>query len=404
MTIRSYVLFAVIITIVLSAISYIIIVIAIERKNTDQTTKPYEMLKFRDSHKFAIGVKTGVDVAAARVPIQLLTYLNHAQNVFYFSDDDITIGSSHHLTGIVKEEFREKSLKKKSKEIKRIEDTVGWDVDRHKYFPALEAMYNKHSNVDWYMIIDDDTYVYWEALYLQIRRYDANKEWYLGLPRVMIGCANITKYSMSPHFAYGGTGILLSRPALRRLIPEISRCTKKYGSCFGDAAVAFCLNDVGIKLDGSLGKYMHMDAIGMDFNWPDEPCSWPTSLHHLQPKQTQELYDIDPLNPRNYNIEKSRYPRTYSELYDKFGTKPTQKIFDSRDSPSAPPYLTVKIEKTENCMKQCVSEIQCASWSHDQKAGICYLKKSIHKMEARDDFASGVVPSHYTCAVIDEKE
>src|SRR3989338_6138015 len=47
----------------------------------------------KGSAKIAFAMKTGKETGVIRLPLQLLTYLKHFQNVFFFSDEDTQIGN-----------------------------------------------------------------------------------------------------------------------------------------------------------------------------------------------------------------------------------------------------------------------------------------------------------------------
>ncbi|KAL0484563.1 hypothetical protein AKO1_011592 [Acrasis kona] len=372
----------------------------IHKRNMIHFTQSSQSTHFKGADKFVIGVKTGTDVVAERVPIQILTFLQHALNVYYLSDDNSYIGH-HFMTGIVKEEFDAKKLLRSDKKISRVEDTVGWDVDRHKYFPGFKFLYEKHPDKDWYVIIDDDTYVFWDELVAFLNsnkeRYDPSKDLYLGLARVVKGCSNITSFEHSPNFAYGGTGVILSRPAVEKLLLKLNDCIVRYDKCFGDASVAFCLKfEVGgILLDYSIQSYMHQDMLGPLTSWPQNACRFPITLHHLKPRELQELYERDPLNVRSRRSQNAT-KLNYEQLFKMYNNE-KEEVFEEFDTPLSGSYIKWECPSVDECKEGCRRDAVCASWSYDRYEKWCYQKKTMVKFQPKVNFTSGHIKEHYKC-------
>ncbi|RKO86961.1 hypothetical protein BDK51DRAFT_26581, partial [Blyttiomyces helicus] len=146
----------------------------------------------------------------------------------------------------------------------------GWKLDAHKNLPAWKVLFDKFPNAEWYFMIDDDTFVLFENLLTFITDYDPTQLWFLGAANVFIGCDNIKRFGTGPFFAHGGSGILLSRATMLRLLAILPSCIHKYRSCWaGDVRTALCLRDAGVLVRGRSG--FNGEPPNAKFRWPPQP-------------------------------------------------------------------------------------------------------------------------------------
>jgi hypothetical protein len=68
------------------------------------------------------------------------------------------------------------------------EKSDGWKTDAHKNLPGFREAYLRYPDMDWYFMIDDDTYVLWNNLFDVLDSYDPSKPWYMGLVYHYVGC------------------------------------------------------------------------------------------------------------------------------------------------------------------------------------------------------------------------
>jgi hypothetical protein len=349
-----------------------------------------------NSHKYLFGVKTGVEVAPDRAPIQYLTFLQHLKNVYYFSDDDVYIGNNF-IHGVLKAEYA-KAMGRKLLTDKIIQKrNVGWRLDRDKYFPALKEMWRKYPNVDWYTIIDDDTYIYFNAFDEFLSKKDPQKEYYFGSSRVFQGCGNFTSYANSPYFAYGGTGVVLSHAAMKKMMTIIDQCVVKYKKCYGDAFVAVCLLDVNIKFNWAMDEHgLHMEPPNDGFKeWPQNPCKTPIAFHHLLPKQTQKLYEVDALNPNNVLKKGYGHITNYGEL---FGHMNRDKPASEEGKGYKEKALAVeRVTTAKECRALCKKRKTCRTWEFLKKESKCEIRSLIRPQIDVSGSKSGVITNHYQC-------
>jgi Fringe-like len=169
----------------------------------------------------AVGLKTGKETFMDRVPIQLLTFLAKLDNVLIFSEISGRIGFTEMLDvieqlyegrekpseweDIVKHRkaATEKIVSGNSNEQKPDTSRIGWKVDAHKNLPGFVDLYTNFPDADWYMMIDDDTFVDLANLEDYLKRYNSNEEHYFGNAGVFAGCDGITEFGKGPYFAHG---------------------------------------------------------------------------------------------------------------------------------------------------------------------------------------------------------
>ncbi|KAJ3128578.1 hypothetical protein HK098_004004 [Nowakowskiella sp. JEL0407] len=288
----------------------------------------------------AIVLKTGHDVALNRVPIQLLTFLKNVENLLIIGDaPGVRIGS-HIMHDVVSDLYEDPLLKqavtdrikyesennitdnvpqsgpnmpdfrqvpKKNKfaagKVKRsvtggggeiVPDTKsdGWRKDAHKNLPAFKKLYEMYPHARWFFMVDDDTFAYLDTLLSYVKRYNWNKPYYMGIPNVFKGCDGVKKFGDGPHFAHGGSGILLSRGAIQKLVEptHLRTCMARYRRCFaGDVRTALCMRDAGVLITRTAG--FHGYAPNAETVWTN-PCENPITFHHLLVSSIQALSTV----------------------------------------------------------------------------------------------------------------
>ena len=68
---------------------------------------------------------------------------------------------------------------------------MGWKTDAHKNLPGFQILNEKFPNAKWYIMIDDDTYLFKHHLSDLLSGYDHMKGHYFGLASSFKGCDGI---------------------------------------------------------------------------------------------------------------------------------------------------------------------------------------------------------------------
>ena len=168
--------------------------------------------------------------------------------------------------------FFSSKLDKKFPTIK-LEIGEGLDQLTSKVMASFTYVYENHGdNADWFVKADDDTYMIIENLRYLLSHYDPNKPLYFG---------HHFKMHTEQGYMSGGSGYVLSKEALRRLIVQglgrNSPCRRKGGA--EDAAVGKCLELLDVKPGLSL------DAVNKETFHPFNPK---THFYGLYPKWYKE--------------------------------------------------------------------------------------------------------------------
>jgi hypothetical protein len=238
-------------------------------------------------NNLAVAVKTGKEVAAARVPIQMVTFLQRVQNVMIIGSEprvsvggmevvDVytglydrapsmsrsqnglalhnnSVGTTNKENSSSRNGIQHKSppspraptaprLQRRTGTDHRLldgEDAVvqdinskGWQRDAHKNLPGFRKLVTKYPDADWYIMIDDDTYLFVDGLHAYLSTLKPTDMHYLGVANVFTGCDGIREFGKGPYFAHGGSGIVISKAAMTRMMRGLDNCIIKYKDCW----------------------------------------------------------------------------------------------------------------------------------------------------------------------------
>ncbi|TPX49122.1 hypothetical protein CcCBS67573_g10173, partial [Chytriomyces confervae] len=272
----------------------------------------------------AIALKSGVETFNARVDSQLDSFLDKkgGVHVVLVGDKEAVSTGGHTMVDVYTGEFErakkrvEESGKsvviqtgegmsnrlvnattlKANTKVRRMEqghnsndtstsgwfDSDGWRADAHKNLPGFRLLFEKFPDADFFMMIDDDTYVFLDNLQRYLSRYDSSQKLYFGQANRFRGCDGVMEYDDSlkaPLVAQGGAGIIMSRGALAAMLKVVDECIVKYNGCWaGDIRVALCLRDADIRLQHLVG--LNGWPPQGNFIFSPNPCEVPFTYHH----------------------------------------------------------------------------------------------------------------------------
>ncbi|KAI8926120.1 hypothetical protein BC831DRAFT_458076 [Entophlyctis helioformis] len=361
---------------------------------------------------FAVALKTGRDVALQRTPVQLLTYLAPIRNLIIIGEaPGVRVG--HHdmidvYTGLyanlsVPDPLADLiSAKPKSRRddqpeaptldkraddaVKPDEGSLGWKADAHKNFPGFRELWTRFPNADWYIMLDDDTYFFFDNLKELLDKYDPNQPHYIGSHNMFIGCDGVKAWGEGPGFAHGGSGIVISRGAMAKMMSNLNECIVKYMGCWaGDIRVALCLRDHKIFMTDPSGFYR--DPPNDDFWFTKDACHKPISFHHLLVKQIQKLGDLD------QRLRKEGKPLNMAAVYHDW--HPSPPAMASNTDRTGGDLRHFALPDAGACRKECLDDKQCTAYVFTGSE--CWLKNAIPNAKPKDGYTSGVVPQHFQC-------
>ncbi|KAJ3216072.1 hypothetical protein HDU67_009952 [Dinochytrium kinnereticum] len=361
--------------------------------------------------RFAVALKTGAEVAVERASIQLVTFLKKINNLVIIGESPgIHIGDhpmidvysgvydlvDRRIAAMEKKEEagkkkqkgspmpddfeliqpqgdvtpkRRRGLQRRSKEdaVVPAEDSRGWKLDAHKNLPGFEYLYKTYPNADWFVMIDDDSYVFFDNLDRYLKEKDPNKPHYIGSANVFLGCDGVTNFGDGPLFAHGGSGIVISRGAIKMMMGGIEKCIRKYRDCWaGDVRVALCLRDLGVLI--TPGKGFEKEPPNDDIQRLYEIETTSTASHPKTGVTTADiLHSFNPVRP------------SAETDYDRPGHD-----FDHKPCANA-----------RMCEGYCFGTARCLAWAFD--GATCWMKDGVGKREKVNGVLSGVIVDRYRC-------
>jgi len=195
-----------------------------------------------------LGVKTGAEVAHMRLLYARKTWLarRRVPQVVYFSDtEDRTVGT-YSVREYEKRLVANSSAELNSDGLFSGTFVGGWEGDKDKNLPGLALMHDFYPHKAFYVLVDDDTYVFLDSLAEVLLAVEHKNEMPLyggnlfKAPKRIENCFGPYAPS-SISFAHGGSGIILNNFAMKLVRRNTVQCIERYRNCWaGDIQVALC--------------------------------------------------------------------------------------------------------------------------------------------------------------------
>lgn len=162
----------------------------------------------------------------------------------------------------------------------------GWKLDKWKFLPLMRKTLRDHPEKHWYIFVETDTFLFWETLLAYIAVLDRTKPYYIG-GQTWIG---------DVEFAHGGSGYLVSRPALERVVKqyedhqhEWEKFTDNHWA--GDCVLGKAFKDAGIPLTPAWPIFQGDDIGNVNYGHSQRLWCQPTvSYHHLDASAIEHLW------------------------------------------------------------------------------------------------------------------
>ncbi|KAF2724045.1 glycosyltransferase family 31 protein [Polychaeton citri CBS 116435] len=170
-------------------------------------------------------------------------------------------------------------------------DNTGWRLDKWKFLPMIKRVLKLRPDQDWYVFVEPDTYLIYSNLLEFLGTLDANQPWYLG-SEVAIG---------DDIFTHGGSGFVISRPALERVAKHVEDNKQSYEEYTaihwaGDCILGKALHESGTEATWAWPMFQGGNPSTMDFKEDkmDERrklwCTPVLTYHHLSPWEIEHLW------------------------------------------------------------------------------------------------------------------
>ncbi|KAB8446190.1 hypothetical protein FH972_025172 [Carpinus fangiana] len=251
-------------------------------------------------------LKTGGTEAARRLPAYYETFLKCVPQYEVYSDVEDEI-NGHHVQNALDE--IDDSIKQRHSDFKlyfelqdskalggdltgvrqkayKKEEGDGWKLDKWKFLPMVQKVSAKYPDTPWFFFLEADSYLIWPNLLLFLAQISATSPLYIGAGNIING----------PTFAHGGSGWIMSNPAIKTAVHQIESSETKYNDLVEEEACG----------DNVLGKVMDAAGVGFTsasehlqnetpttanygyFNW----CYAAMTFHHLSSEETRELWSF----------------------------------------------------------------------------------------------------------------
>lgn len=173
----------------------------------------------------------------------------------------------------------------------------GWKLDKWKFLPILNKTLHQHPNMKWYVFTEADGFLLSSTLHQYLATLDSKQPVYAGKP-MQIG---------SDVFAHGGSGFVVSQPAMWKLViyytahkTAIEAITNSHWA--GDCVLGKTFKNAGVPLTYAwpafqsdypgLVEYSRADARPQSEKmrvW----CTTPVSYHRMSAAQVEEMWNYE---------------------------------------------------------------------------------------------------------------
>lgn len=253
-----------------------------------------------------------------------------------------------------------------------IGQTFGWELDALKFIMGLELLYDAMPHKKWYFILDDDTFVIKASLELFLSHLNYRQPQYIGNA---VG-------DFKGRFGHGGSGVLLSGEAMRRLFERKDIVMKAYlnslDEIWGDKLVATTLQKLGIYMDERYNHHFNGEPPYLTRIREDRFCSPLLTFHRLQePGAMEEV-------ARALGTGASGAAANsvlWGEIWQIFSRDPIEKLADEpvqkgRDHVGVPDeHVTTRraVADAEACRQACLSDGGCLAWTYVGETQDCLM-------------------------------
>lgn len=178
------------------------------------------------------------------------------------------------------------------------QDIPGWKLDKWKFLPMVNRTLFKRPNMKWYVFIESDSFLMWSMLLQYLEKLDPAKPVYAGSQT----------YISNVLFAHGGSGFIVSQPALRMVVDHytankaaIESFTDEHwagdcvlGKAFTDSGVPF--TNVWPALQSDYPAQIPYSGVHVSSVSNETSRLWcyPTiSYHHMSPVMISNLWHLE---------------------------------------------------------------------------------------------------------------
>ncbi|KAL4912994.1 hypothetical protein BDW62DRAFT_214591 [Aspergillus aurantiobrunneus] len=265
----------------------------------------------------------------------------------------------------------------------------GWKLDKWKFVPMIQhtfALFADRPNLDWFVFMEADTYIVWSSLLAWLQKLDARKPYYLGN---QMQIADVL-------FAHGGSGFVLSRPAISRAADLVAAQRDHWywvteREWAGDCVLGILLRDAGVNLHWSWPMLQIAPPKEVDHfsaNYGHNAWCYPAvTFHHLRPNEIAEIEAAEKSLARRGGRAGPREPLLWRDVYYELG-RPKMRQGPVMDWDSEAGEEKAVVRSVETCRILCEGDTSCLQYVR-RADGMCLFGRVARVGEAREGFASG---------------
>ncbi|CAK7234568.1 hypothetical protein SBRCBS47491_008991 [Sporothrix bragantina] len=248
----------------------------------------------------------------------------------------------------------------------------GWQLDAMKFISSLELAYTTFPDKKWYILADDDTYLIRSSLRQFLGHFCSKEAHYLGNA---VG-------GWEGRFAHGGSGVLISQGAMRRLFkdrPEVvvQMHYEALTTGMGDSLLSHTMMQIGAYVAEEHSLFFSGETPTTTKLKPDRFCLPIMSFHGL--RANDATLEVD----RVLRKTEDR-PPLWQDIWRLYGG-PDLASGDMPASRADWDYVgrldeyTTTIEDVSDeqaCLQQCVGsryESTCLAWTWEAERRVCHL-------------------------------
>ena len=382
-----------------------------------------------------VAIKGGSSEIYSKLPSILLTLMQCVPHYAIFSDLEQVVVGQHVIDSLDEwpesvtnresefEYYRQMNqlYKEDGQDVAKLQgdevgdDRKGWKLDKWKFLPLLRKSWRLKPNMKFYMLTELDSALFWNNLMQWVQHLDPDKPLYAGAQN---WAGDIT-------FAHGGSGVLMSRESVKRLVEAYDEriggwADEVADNCCGDIQLAKAFTDVGVAMDFAWPLLQGETPASID--WLDMHMCTPSVMwHHVGSQDVNMLWDLQ----MNWTERKAslvggagasvadlgqgwQEPYLYRDIFDDLVTPQLKARRDDWDNisndwqyskpidPLEREWLAVgsvqreSVSSFDACRAACLDNVECRQFRH--KENTCVLGRHVRlgrKTKESEGWASG---------------
>lgn len=272
-------------------------------------------------------------------------------------------------------------------------DNPGWKLDKWKFLPMLNRTLYEYPQMHWYVFVEADTLILWSILQGFLGEQDYTRPSYIGYMN-MVG---------SEAFAHGGTGFILSQPALKIMVEYYAAHKAELealidGQWAGDIALGITFKEAGVPLttikpilqgnNPGVVLYGRPDGESVLHEPTSQPQIWCTptaSYHHMSTKDIEDLWRFEQrwLSENVPDVPILRHKDVFKHYVMPQMTTPKQDWDNMSDDE-----VGDHVGSLEECRAACEAKNNCRQYSFEE-GGPCSIRVNPRLGAAKQGITSG---------------